>query len=73
MESIPEYRKSWLKLWSHIIVGNAYRPPANMRTQWPEKIKLPDKTMIIRKTVSTLTVTKPFLPTFGEYLHFVKK
>jgi len=28
MESMPEYRKSWLKLWSHIIVGNAYRPPA---------------------------------------------
>ena len=44
-----------------------------MRTQRTEKIKLPDKTMKIRKTISTLTVTKPFSPTFGEYLYFVKK
>ena len=44
-----------------------------MRTQWTEKIKLPDKTMKIRKTISTLTVTKPVSPTFGEYLYFVKK
>jgi len=29
--------------------------------------------MKIRKTISTLTVTKPFSPTFGEYLYFVKK
>jgi len=44
-----------------------------MRTQWTEKIKLADKTMKIRKTISTLTLTKPFSPTFGEYLYFVKK
>ena len=44
-----------------------------MRTQWIEKIKFPDKTMKIRKTISTLTVIKPFSPTFGEYLYFVKK
>ena len=44
-----------------------------MRTQWTEKIKLPNKTMKIRKTISTLTVTKPFSLTFGEYLYFVKK
>ena len=44
-----------------------------MRTQWTEKIKLLDKTMKIRKTISTLTITKPVSPTFGEYLYFVKK
>jgi len=44
-----------------------------MLTLWTEKIKLPNKTMKIRKTISTLTVTKPFSPTFGEYLYFVKK
>jgi len=44
-----------------------------MRTQWTEKIKLLDKTMKIRKTISTLTVTKPFSPNFGEYLYFDKK
>jgi len=44
-----------------------------MRTQWNEKIKLLDKTMKIRKTISTLTVTKLFSPTFGENLYFVKK
>ena|GEM_PF-6468644 len=44
-----------------------------MRTQWTEQIKLTDKTMKIINTISILMVTKPFSPTFGEYLYFVKK